>query len=152
MLIKRKTIQSNPDTDVVVVRPRQNTGLFVALGVAFLLAVGIVMYLSWYLPRADDGTPDVAIVETQTGRAQSMDDPAPNPNNIIVTPPPVVNTQPPVVNTPPPVIVTPPQDRTIIVEGRNGQETPPPPTRNDGGGTDNGTDPVQIDPPPSGRG
>jgi hypothetical protein len=125
MLFRRRVITSAPERDVVVVKPRRPTGLYAALGVGTLFAIGLVTYLSWALPRQDRGdyeTTAVIVDDREDGRAQRMSDPAPTPQNVIVNPPPVintappiVNTQPPIVNTPPPVVVNPP--RPVIVEG-----------------------------------
>jgi hypothetical protein len=118
MLLRRRVITSAPERDVVVVKPRRPTGLYVALGVGTLFAIGLVTYLSWALPRQDRGdyeTTAVIVDDREDGRAQRMSQPAPTPQNVIVNPPPVINTPPPVVNTTPPVVVNPP--RPVIVEG-----------------------------------
>jgi hypothetical protein len=126
MLIRRRVVQEDPQPDVVennvtVVRPERPTGLLVGLGVATLLAIGAVTYLSWYLPNKDR----YATEPIESGRAQRFERPAPapKPNTVIVNPPPVIQTPPPVVTTPPPVVTTPPvvvnppRHDTIIVPG-----------------------------------
>lgn len=128
MLIRRKVIQNPVPTEVennvTIVRPRRPTGLLVGLGVATLLAVGAVTYLSWYLPNRDIATttPATVTVDTTDTRPERFDSSssAPKPSTIIVNPPPVIQT-PPVVTTPPaastpPVIINPPSP-PIVVQG-----------------------------------
>jgi hypothetical protein len=129
---------------VIVVKPRRPTGLYLALGVGTLFAMGLIAYMSYALPNADRTeyeTTAVIVDDRADGRAQRLErgnNPAPTPNTIIVNPPPIVQ-------TPPPVVVKPPE-RPIIVEGDTSPapDSPanrPPVNRNDDTtGTDDTTD------------
>lgn len=118
MLIRRRVVRETPpqpdmvENNVTVVRPERPTGLLVGLGIATLLAIGAVTYLSWYLPNHDT----YATQPVESGRAQRFesDEPAPKPNTVIVNPPPVIQTPPPVV-TSPPIVTTPPSTSTTVI-------------------------------------
>ena len=124
MLIRKQIINPAPEREVVVVRPRQPTGLYAMLGLGTFCALGLAAYLAWSVPNADQtdyGTTAVIVRDSDSARAQRL---APKP---APTPPTVIINQPPVIQTPPPVIVKQPE-RTVIVEGSSEPErtTPKP--------------------------
>ncbi|MGV3615647.1 MAG: hypothetical protein ACO1SV_09970 [Fimbriimonas sp.] len=96
-------------------KPRRPTGLYVALGAGTLFAMGLIAYMSYALPKANEPqyeTTAVIVDDRADGRAQRFtprDNSAPAPSTVIINPPPIVQTAPPVVVKPP--------ERPIIVEG-----------------------------------